>query len=563
MFTVYRSSLLLFALVSVFAVAQPSFQLNQVGYSPLGNKRIAVSKAHGDSLYVYAPKGALAGTFALGKYASWDASQDSARWVDLSALHDTGTYALMIPGSSRTTALRITNAPETELTNGALRFFYFQRASLELLPEFAGKWARKLGHPDTLVYLHPSTGDSGTISSPRGWYDAGDYGKYMVNSGITVYTLLELYQDAPAKFAQRTLNIPESANNVPDLLDEIRWNLDWMLTMQAKDGGVYHKLTTLRFSGDIMPSADSAQRFAIGKTSTATFDFAAAMAKASVVYKPYDLIFSTRCLAAAFRAYQWGIANPDVKYQQPDDVSTGQYGDQNTQDERFWASVELYIATQGRNPDYLRNAESSQQRIQTPSWSTVQALGYFSAASNAKLFGSLGTRALEEVQGLAEQLRENANGNPYGITLSYDDHIWGSNAVLANQSMVLLVANRLHPDSSLVRIAHNNLDYLLGMNPLAMSYVTGFGTKNPLHPHHRPSQADTVLAPIPAMLVGGPHDGGQDVKAPGSDDPWKCPEYRVKDAPARCYLDNRCSYATNEVAINWNAPLVYLTGMLE
>lgn len=559
-----RNTLFLVLFMAVLAPCQTMLQYNQVGYEPTGRKVIAVSKARGDSVYAYTQSGTFVGAFGLGPVQRYEASWDSFRLVDLSALREEGTYNLMFPNMGKAYPLVVRKEPYRALTDAAIKFFYLQRASTAIPVQFAGEYQRASGHADSSVILHPSTGDSGRISSPKGWYDAGDYGKYIVNSGISVYTLLLLFEQHKVKFEKRDFQIPESGNAIPDLLEEVRWNLDWMLTMQAKDGGVYHKLTSLRFCGEIMPEVDTDDRFVIGKSTAASFDFAAVMARASLVYKAYDSTFAKSMMAAARKAYTWGIQNPLVKYNQPSDVQTGQYGDQNLEDERFWASVEMFYATNGKEPDFLKQAQMAISRTQTPSWQSVGTLGHYTAAMNAKLFGSLGIRSREELIGLAKQLQNAAKQNGYGISLEADDHTWGSNAVLANQAMVLIQAYLLTQDSTYLQIARNDFDYLLGRNPLAFSYVTGFGPRSAKNPHHRPSIADGVDAPVPGMLAGGPHDGGQDENPPDAAPvSWKCPTYRVSGAPARSYLDHRCSYATNEVAINWNAPLAYLSATFE
>ena len=543
---------------------QVSMRYNQLGFSPQGAKWIAVAKARGDSIYVYGAHGVKTGTYPLGPSQFWDASQDSVRLVDLSGITAEGTYSLSLPQSPKSFSLEIKKNPYRTLTDGTLKFFYYQRSGMALLPEFAGAWSREAGHPDTQVKMHPSSLDSGFKSSSKGWYDAGDYGKYMVNSGISVYTLLSLYGKYPERFRSRNLGIPESNNDIPDILDEVRWNLDWMLTMQAKDGGVYHKLTTLRFPGEITPAADTSTRYIIGKTTTATFDFAASLARASLVYRPFDAEFADRCLQAARRAYAWGMANPDVKYNQPSDVQTGQYGDQNTMDERFWASVEMHLATGGKEPEFMRNAYAAQAIAGVADWSRVGMLGYFTVALNPKIFGQFANRAKDNVLRVADELRSEAKANGYRVSIASGEFGWGSNAEVANQGVVLLHAFDLTQDSSYRQTAQNNLDYLLGRNPLGISFVTGFGTKSTMDPHHRPSQSDSVKAPVPGMLAGGPFDGGDDVYNPDkTNESWKCAEYRVKNAPAKSYTDNHCSYATNEVAINWNAPLAYMSGALE
>ena len=135
------------------------------------------------------------------------------------------------------------------------------------------------------------------------------------------------------------------------------------------------------------------------------------------------------------------------------------------------------------------------------------------------------------------------------------DFIWGSNAVVLNQGMMLVQAYRITGKRDYLDAAQSALDYTLGRNPLGVSYVTGFGTRSPMHPHHRPSVADGIAAPVPGWLVGGPNPGQQDAK--------DCKAtYRAKE-PALSWLDDACSYASNEVAINWNAPLVYVAAALQ
>jgi endoglucanase len=130
--------------------------------------------------------------------------------------------------------------------------------------------------------------------------------------------------------------------------------------------------------------------------------------------------------------------------------------------------------------------------------------------------------------------------------------VWGSNAVCANQGILLLYAYQLSGEKRYRDLALSNLDYLLGRNATGYSYVTGFGVHSPMHPHHRPSETDGMKEPVPGLLAGGPNPGQQD----------KCPGY-PNNFPDESYTDDVCSYASNEIAINWNAPLVYLAFALE
>ena len=127
--------------------------------------------------------------------------------------------------------------------------FYFQRASMTLEPEYAGKWSRPAGHPDDAVLIHPSAATtrrkSGSlISTPGGWYDAGDYNKYIVNSGISTSTLLSAFEDFRSYFYTLRTHIPALEKPIPDILNETLYNLRWMLSMQdPEDGGVYNNCT--------------------------------------------------------------------------------------------------------------------------------------------------------------------------------------------------------------------------------------------------------------------------------------------------------------------------------
>lgn len=134
-------------------------------------------------------------------------------------------------------------------------------------------------HPSAATTKRPA----GTIiSSPKGWYDAGDYNKYIVNSGFTLGLILQSYQLHQDRFNSLNLQIPESDNKIPDILDEMMYNLEWMLTMQdPTDGGVYHKLTTPNFEGFVMPEDCKQQRYVVQKTTTATLDFAATKSSGS------------------------------------------------------------------------------------------------------------------------------------------------------------------------------------------------------------------------------------------------------------------------------------------
>ena len=538
------------ALVAVPAFAATAY-INQIGYRPGDFKELALVDANGNVDFVNS-----AGQVVLSvtpKAASfWDASGQNVQLVDFSKLSEAGKYSIKVGGNVLRSDLVVKSQTYEEIFKASIKWFYYQRASMALEQQYAGKWSRAAGHTNATVELHNSTGASGTINSSKGWYDAGDYGRYIVNSGITTYTLLSLYEHFPAYFKTLKWNIP-AEGSLPDLLAEIKWNLDWMLSMQASDGGVYHKLTSLGFPGDVMPAQDNSKLYVIGKSTAATFDFAAIMAMASRIYKPFDATYASKCLDAAKKAFSWGQQHPNQNFTaNPSGVSTGTYEDRDASDEKVLAGTELFITT--GDASYKQSGTTEYISY----WGDVMGLATYEKATHQTQFGGDANEAKQKILGTADGFANRAEKG-FGVVMAKDDFVWGSNAVASNQGVWLLHAYYLTGEQKYYKAAVKVLDYLLGKNPLDMSFVTGYGSKSAKHPHHRPSTSDNVEEPIPGMLIGGPQPGGEDV---GSKAEWKCDDYRTGQA-ATAYTDQQCSYATNEVAINWNAPLAYLAGALE
>ena len=546
------------------AAAAPAdgIKLNQIGFLP-GADKVAVvpDGAAREFSIVRAGSDSVVHTGTLGPAASAPDAGDTVRQAHFASLRAPGRYQLRVAGLPDSPPFEISSGAYQAVNAAALKAYYFNRAGIALDAAHAGIYARAAGHPDTQVLIHASAASparpaGSSISSPKGWYDAGDYNKYIVNSGISTYTLLAAFEDFPAWFQAQKLNVPESGNGVPDILNEARWNLDWMLTMQdPADGGVYHKLTNLRFDAMVMPAQATAPRYVVQKSTAAALDFAAVMASASRIYQPYDTALSSRMLAAAKQAWQWAQAHPRDYYHQPADVATGDYADNDVSDEQAWAAAELYVTT--RDDSYYQALHAPQQAASVPSWSNVRGLAWLSLSRHRKTLSAAADQALiaSRIDGLAQHLATAWQQSPYGITLQKGDYVWGSNAVVMNQAMWLLHAYRLNGKRAYLDAAQSGLDYVLGRNAVEQSFVTGYGARSSLHPHHRPSVADGIEAPVPGWLVGGPQPGQQDKK--------DCPAPYPSTLPARSYMDHACSYASNEIAINWNAPLVYVSAGLQ
>ena len=535
--------------------------MNQYAFVPASVKRVFMpADKAGNTYSVIDEKGKelLSGTFSEAQL--WEYSNTTVTSADFSSLKAEGTYELLIEGDKTSIPFTIDKNAYREVGSALVKSYYMARASEPVLEKHAGPYARLAGHPDDKVMIHASAAsderpEGTSIASPGGWYDAGDYGKYIVNSSITTFTLLHLYELFPQYSKKVDLNIPESGNKVADLLDETLVNLKWMLTMQdPNDGGVYHKLTTKKFCGMVMPHKDVKDRYVVMKTTAASLDFAATMAKASRILKQENKDLQTlgaQCLKAAEMAWEWCEANPDILYVQPKDISTGQYDDKQIGDEKFWAATELYMAS--GNAMYKKSIRFDDQKFRRPEWRHVAGLALYSVVADEKSVKGLDKSASKQkVLKMANKLYKQYNESAYHISIN--NFAWGSNGEVMNDGMLLINAYLISNDKKYLQAADACVAYVLGANPLNKSFVTGYGKNTPMFVHDRRCAADGIDEPIPGLLAGGPTNSVQ------SDCGEK--EYGTK-LPAMSYVDMECSYSTNEVAINWNAPATFVVLALD
>ncbi len=549
-------------------------KLNQLGFYPNAPKTaIVTGTVSSNNFYITSTN--LRDTFFTGTLSEEKQSAYSStktRLADFSSLTNKGSFVVLINGVGHSYIFKISDDVNKEAGVSTLKGYYYQRTSMPLEEKYAGKWHRSTGHPDNIVYIHSSAASKerpeGTIiSTPGGWYDAGDYNKYIVNSGITMGTILSAYEDFPDYFKQLNTNIPESSDAVPDILNEAIYNLRWMLNMQdPNDGGVYNKCTNAAFDGMVMPGITKAPRYVVQKGTGATLDFAAVTAQASRILSKFTKQLpglSDSCFKASRKAWQWALKNPALEYNQntmnqtfKPVISTGGYGDRNFSDEWFWAASELYIITKENN-FYEVVTQHLKDNVNLPGWGNVGMMGYYSFLRLAKELppslkdsvAKMKDRVISIANGYIEKVPANAFGTVMGQSAT--DFNWGGNSNAANQGILLIRAYLLTGDKKYVDYALTNLDYLLGRNATGYCFVTGIGSKSTMFPHHRQSTADGVTEPVPGLLAGGPNPGMQD----------HC-KYEFTE-PETAYSDSDCSYASNEIAITWNAPIVYLANAIE
>jgi endoglucanase len=537
----------------------PAIKIDQVGYLPDAPKvAFVVSAAATGHFALVSTDRNVVFRGTLGGPIDDPDSGDRTRSADFSSVRTPGTYVVVVDGVGQSWPFQIHPEMYRRAYYLAMRSYYGQRCgtAVDLGTAFPG-YAHAVCHRDGA--FHVSSGESGTHAVPKGWHDAGDYGRYVVNSGITTGTLLWTWEIFGDRIQHVSLDIPESGDRVPDILDEIRWNLDWMLSMQDDNGGVWHKQTSEKFAGFVMPEADSSVSYVIGsgvepfKTTCATADLAAVAAVAARVYRPFDAAFADRAGRAAAAAWEWAVAHPDALFRNPPGVVTGEYGDRHCGDEMLWASAELWRTTHDAKYEryFLEHEAQFRETLRPtgpPSWPTVAPLGLWTYALDRTATGSAATAIREAAIAAADTIVARTAAQAYRSSMVRSDFAWGSNAVAANYGVQLLVANTIAPKRAYVDAALDNLHYLLGRNAFSLSWVTGLGANPFRHPHHRPSGADANATPWPGLLSGGPNGRKQDPAM------QKLPDL----PPAKMYVDDQESYASNEVAINWNAPLVFL-----
>ncbi|MDA3883442.1 MAG: glycoside hydrolase family 9 protein [Bacteroidales bacterium] len=533
-------------------------RLNQIGFLPVSQKIAAVVDADASEFHLKNKKGEIVFRGELSTAQTWISSGESVQIADFSLLSTLGTYTLTVPEYGTSVPFVIHDTVFCSVSNAIAKAFYFNRSGIELQAEYAEKHARKAGHPDNEVIILPSSagpkrkaGD--IISASKGWYDAGDYNKYIVNSSISVGALLLAYENYTNYFDTATWNIPESTNSIPDILDEIKWNVDWMLTMQdPDDGGVYNKTTSAHFSRVVMPHEDKGKRYVVAKSTAATLDFAATMALSYRIYKPFHPEFADSCLQAATKAWKWAEQHPDIEFLNPEaeqgfpSIRTGRYGDRHFEDEKIWAASELLIATKDEQT-YAPHINLS-YNFSIPEWSQVATMSLYSLYNHrSQIAHAIDTQKVcQNILNIAQKLQKyQTYENPYKVAAV--DFAWGSTGVMANQGIAFLYALHITQDYSYFNAALSCFDYILGRNATGYSFVTGYGEKSSQNIHHRISEADRYEGSIPGFVAGGPF-GGEKRDCYG----------KYSSYPAKAYYDGMCSYSTNEIAINWQAPLTYL-----
>lgn len=474
--------------------------------------------------------------------------------VDFSVVSKSGKYYLK-QGGLKSADFIIDSFPYHAVYLSALRTYFIQRCGVELQDESGLNHAAC--HSQDAFSLIETGGVKAShqeVKALGGWHDAGDFGKYIAPASATVNRLLSLYERSPGSFQDSQLNIPESGNGVPDLLDEVSVELEWMLTMQRQDGAVYRKLSGKQWPSVASPESDKQPRFVFGVSSPETAKFSSSLAIASRVFKPIDADRSLNYLKAAEKAWRWLILQPKqyVDIGPDDDKGSGKYLASETDqevslesdlDDRLAAAIELYLTT--KKIEYASYIEENIEDIKYTlyEWKDMTALSFYHLMTLDKTpnFSNFRKEIMQQLLKRADQLLKSNLSNAYG--LANTRFIWGSNKMVAEEGITLTHAYQIKTNKLFLKAAVDQLDFLLGKNPNNVSFLTGYGdspVRNPTHLHMRGAKIV-----IKGMMVGGPNALGQDDITP-------------KNLGAMSYVDDSHAYASNEYAIDYNAAFIGL-----
>lgn len=520
--------------------------VNQIGYLLHDTKRAVIRNINKDGggfdvIDIMSGNSVLSGTITAGPDGG--SSQDNVGYADFTSVTAPGTYKVVTASGVESFEFTISDSVYDHAFSDALRFFYLMRCGTDLPESLAGDFAHRACHTDEAKIY----GGKSYVDVTGGWHDAGDYGRYVSPAAKAVADLMLSYELYPERF-NISLNIPESGNGVPDVLNEVRYELEWMQKMQARDGGVHHKVTNLDFEEFVMSDEVDAPLYLLPESKTATADFAGAMFMAARVYAKFDSDFSDKCKAAAEHAIDaYAKHSHDSGFKNPSDVNTGEYADENSNDEYLWAICEGYKTTGDQKYEKLLSSfDMNSITVDDFGWEDMSGYAYYAYMTSPKpMTFDPGIR--DRFFGRCDYLKDLAlNRESYGCTIE-DDYPWGSNMYVANNGMALLIAAKLSGDQDYKLAAKRQLDYLFGTNTTSYCFFTGHGTQPAQHPHHRPSVA--LGKCMKGMLVGGPASGLLDPVA----------QENLGGKPkAACYIDDAMSYSCNEVTIYWNSPLVFL-----
>ncbi|SEP18625.1 glycoside hydrolase family 9 protein [Aquisalimonas asiatica] len=541
-------------------------KVDQVGYLPDAPKMGVVVVAEPATGFQVVSLGEREVVYSgtLSEPVDDESSGDTVQQADFSELRDTGRFVLEVDGVGQSYPFRISSDVYHGALVDTLRSYTLQRANFVIDDPLTGLYHGEAHMQDAEAEMYFSDDfhqEGETLDMLGGWYDAGDFGKYTTPGAISVAQLLLAYEWAPEAFTQGQMLFPEEVaeaagdTDLPDLLVETQWKLDWLLKMQRPDGAAYHKVSGAEWpSMETTPEEDDQTRYVYGMSTYGTGILGGVMAMAARLYEPYDPDYAEQLLAAAKDAFEYLEANPEPYFREDEDQNSGSgpYDKHEDAEERFWVAAELFKTTgDARYERYLDEhlPDYFSEHPEAISWLDALALGHWAYLTADEPDPDRYEEVNQALMDSADAILEQVDRDGYNTALTPDQYTWASAKNAVALGNLLLMANAVSPDAAYEDAALDQIHYVLGRNATSYSYLSGSGVQQVQNVHHRTWHATGVY--IPGLLVGGPNDH------PGGDPLQKELIEGGDVPPAKAYLDELPSYSTNEYAIDYTAPLVF------
>ncbi|MEL7035752.1 MAG: glycoside hydrolase family 9 protein [Cyanobacteria bacterium J06592_8] len=504
-------------------------------------------------------------------------SGDQAWWFDFSPVKNPGSYYIYdLEKNERSFPFEIREDVYRQILITATRMFFYQRSGFAKVPPFADpKWqdqAAFLGlHQDSSArYIYDKNNPNLERDMRGGWFDAGDTNKYVTFANQPVHQLLSAYSQNPSIWTD-DFNIPESKNGIPDLIDEIKFELDWLKRMQDNDGGVFIKLGNIDHKSADRPSLDRRPRYYGPKCSSATIATASMFAHAALVLQQFPALktYANDLHKRAIQAWNWYENNPKKTDCDSQEIKAGD-ADRTLKEQRgtsVVAAVYLFaFKPEAQYTEHIQKNLSSTRPFSDNTWSRYRphegdALLFYTLLSQASqdLSDRILTRFKEVINSNHNAYGFNANLDPYRAYIPTPQYHWGSNRVKANDGnsnydAVLSKIDSEHQEHYKIK-ALDHLHYLHGVNPLNMVYLTNmydygaeYCANEMYHEWFGKGVYDNALTskygPAPGYLTGGANKNYT-----GSIENLKT------QPPMKAYVDTNESYPINAWEIT--EPAIY------
>lgn len=548
-------------LFSVSEAADDGIHVDQVGYLTNHDKVAMVADAKDKTFEIIDAKTnkvVFTGKLSAPKYDAM--SEETLSKADFTNLKTPGTYILKV-GNRESYDFEIGDNVYAVPAVQSWRSYTLSRSNTPIDDTDVSGLKLKGGHPqdkEAKVYFTDKLNKKGdVVDVSGGWYDAGDYGKYITTAGLSSAELMLAYEANPDHFTKGQLVFPKgvkSDENLPDVLSEVKFEIDWMRKMQRQDGSTFHKVSGLTWPGfDISPDTDTQPRYIFSTATYSSAIYGASLAVGARVYEPFDKVYAQELKKDAERVWDYLQKTPEPIYRvdEGQENGSGPYNKNTDKEERLWLAAEMFLTTGDKKyEDFL---QKEQERLtDKPSfftWDNTLALAQFAYAKAENADKNLQNKVRSAFLSYADDICAKINSDGFECALAENEYTWASTKNALTQADILLMAYQLQSEQKYIDGALAQIHYLFGRNSLNKSFMTGVGDNPPEHPHNRIHESTGAY--VSGLVVGGPNhvSGG---------DPDQTEYLKNGHVPvAKSYIDVLSSWSTNEYAIDYTATAVY------